>query len=43
MTTTAETARTRLAEHLVALDGAIQKFEERLANSAVPRVTMPQR
>src|SRR5215218_2907295 len=40
---TAEAARTRLAEHLVGLDAAIQKFEEKLANSAVPRVTMPQR
>ena len=40
---TAEAARVRLAEHLTALDGAIQKFEERLANSAVPRVATNQR
>jgi acyl-[acyl-carrier-protein] desaturase len=34
----AEAARTRLAEHLVALDSAARRFEERLATSAVPRI-----
>ncbi len=35
---TAEEARKRLAEHLAKLDESIRRFEERLANSNVPRI-----
>jgi acyl-[acyl-carrier-protein] desaturase len=35
---TAEEARKRLAEHLAKLDESIRRFEERLANSNVPRM-----
>ena len=34
----AEEARRRLAEHLVKLDQAAKRFEEKLANSTVPRM-----
>jgi acyl-[acyl-carrier-protein] desaturase len=36
---TAEEARKRLAEHLAKLDESIRRFEERLAQSTVPRMT----
>jgi acyl-[acyl-carrier-protein] desaturase len=35
----AEDARRRLSEHLAQLDASIARFEERLATSAVPRMT----
>jgi acyl-[acyl-carrier-protein] desaturase len=35
----AEEARTRLADHLAKLDEAAKRFEERLANSTVPRMS----
>jgi len=35
----AEAARTRLAEHLDAVDAAARRFEERLATSSVPRIS----
>ncbi len=34
----AEAARKRLAEHLVKLDDSVRRFEERMANSSVPRL-----
>jgi acyl-[acyl-carrier-protein] desaturase len=34
----AEEARKRLAEHLAKLDESIRRFEERLAQSTVPRI-----
>ncbi|HEV2005827.1 MAG TPA: acyl-ACP desaturase, partial [Candidatus Limnocylindrales bacterium] len=34
----AEEARRRLSEHLARLDDSIQRFEERLATSTVPRI-----
>ena len=34
----AEEARRRLAEHLDKLDQAARRFEDRLANSTVPRM-----
>ena len=36
----AEEARRRLAEHLERLDASIQRFEERLASSTVPRIVV---
>ena len=36
----AEEARTRLAEHLAKLDEAAKRFEERLATSTVPRISI---
>jgi hypothetical protein len=36
----AEAARTRLAEHLAKLDAAAKRFEDRMANSTVPRMTV---
>jgi acyl-[acyl-carrier-protein] desaturase len=36
----AEAARVRLAEHLAKLDEAAKRFEERLATSTVPRMTL---
>jgi acyl-[acyl-carrier-protein] desaturase len=36
----AEAARTRLAEHLATLDAAAKRFEERMASSSVPRMSV---
>jgi acyl-[acyl-carrier-protein] desaturase len=36
----AEEARRRLADHLANLDESIARFEERLASSTVPRITV---
>jgi acyl-[acyl-carrier-protein] desaturase len=36
----AEAARSRLAEHLAGLDEAARRFEERLAGSSVPRMSI---
>jgi acyl-[acyl-carrier-protein] desaturase len=36
----AEAARSRLADHLAGLDEAARRFEERLAGSSVPRMSI---
>ena len=36
----AEEARRRLADHLANLDESIARFEERLASSTIPRITV---
>jgi hypothetical protein len=36
----AEAARTRLAEHLAKLEDAAKRFEERMATSNVPRLSV---